>query len=558
VDVETRATEVLFYVRKPIFPAKLVQSDLSALLEPAPVSPAFAFPTMHRPAQRLAVGRPSSARDSFPPCDTIHTAQRGFRSRCAAWATGLIGVHSRHFLSKETPNVMNQPALEAPHVRAIYFLRITLASLGLFAIAVSYASANQHHDEWLALPWHTLYLSVVTVVLACWINSECLLKRRLATLNDLCQLRHAHNESNKLLGAGLERLRKLYAAQHCFVVIQAQQGDALLYLADNGKSIPTPSGITLANVAKNLRYRSSAAGFAYGVHSFFGLTRYKRRFCPESANREHTDNAILDLQQLFKSIGPHALVTASMRFPDAEFARVYVISPSASFNASDVQFLQQATDQLACQLEHLRLREQIASTPARAERRQISLDLHDSTIQPYLGLKIGLEALRRKAGADSPLAMDLDELCLMTADSIAELRRYVDALKEHPENHPINFLESVAQQAEKFRRFYGIDVQINADADLDIDGRLAIEILQIVSESLSNIGRHTKSPYATINLFQQGENLITQAINQSSQTEPFETFTPKSISERAAHLGGRVVVSNELDGATAVTITIPN
>jgi signal transduction histidine kinase len=452
---------------------------------------------------------------------------------------------------------MNQPALEAAHVRAIYFLRITLASLGLFSIAVSYAGANQRHDEWLALPWHTLYLSIVTLVLACWINSECLLKRRLATLNDLCQLRHAHNDSNKLLGAGLERLRKLYAARYCFVVIQAPHGGALLHLADNGESIPTPSGMMLANVAKDLRYRSSTAGFAYGVHSFFGLTRYEQRFHAESTNHESTNNAILELQQLFRSIGPHALVTASMRFPDAEFARIYVISPSASFNASDIQFLQQATDQLACQLEHLRLREQIASTPARAERRQISLDLHDSTIQPYLGLKIGLEALRRKAGANSPLASDLDELCLMTSDSIAELRRYVDGLKERPDNHPINFRESIAQQAEKFRKFYGIDVQINVAPDLNIDGRLATEILQIASESLSNIGRHTKSPYATINLFRQGENLITQAINQSGDTESPETFTPKSISERAAHLGGRVVVSNEGNGATAVTVTIP-
>ena len=41
------------------------------------------------------------------------------------------------------------------------------------------------------------------------------------------------------------------------------------------------------------------------------------------------------------------------------------------------------------------------------ERQKISRDIHDSAVQPYIGLKLALEALARKIPPEHPLSRDV-------------------------------------------------------------------------------------------------------------------------------------------------------
>src|SRR5678809_1131489 len=66
------------------------------------------------------------------------------------------------------------------------------------------------------------------------------------------------------------------------------------------------------------------------------------------------------------------------------------------------------------------------------ERQKISRDIHDSAVQPYIGLKLALEALARKVPPDHPLYKDIARLVDMTSMEIAGLRRYVKGLKGQP------------------------------------------------------------------------------------------------------------------------------
>src|SRR5690349_14919834 len=100
------------------------------------------------------------------------------------------------------------------------------------------------------------------------------------------------------------------------------------------------------------------------------------------------------------------------------------------------------------------------------ERRRISRDLHDGTIQPYLGLKLGLEALRRRLDAGDSLAREVDELIHMAGEGIAELRRYVENLKQHAHRRALqSVLEGVRCEALKFSEFYGLRIAVSAECD---------------------------------------------------------------------------------------------
>src|SRR5262249_8780988 len=56
---------------------------------------------------------------------------------------------------------------------------------------------------------------------------------------------------------------------------------------------------------------------------------------------------------------------------------------SGRFSDSDLDFMHQYCQQLLGLIDSIRMAEQLAAIAAERERRKISRDLHDSTIQPY-------------------------------------------------------------------------------------------------------------------------------------------------------------------------------
>jgi signal transduction histidine kinase len=235
------------------------------------------------------------------------------------------------------------------------------------------------------------------------------------------------------------------------------------------------------------------------------------------------------------------------------------MSKSKRFSHSENLFLRHIVEQLMPVVETVSLLDSLASEAAGKERRRISLDLHDSTIQPYLGLKLGLESLSRKADPGNPLSTELEELCRVTNESIADLRRYVRDLKVRPPGDSGSLLEAAQHQANRFGGLYGMDVELNVSPpDLRLNDRLTAEVMQIVGESLSNIGRHTDSRRATVNLSRRGQRFLAQIVNHGGNSDtPWRSFRPESITQRAIQLGGTAEVSGQSDGGTAVTVEIP-
>ena len=208
------------------------------------------------------------------------------------------------------------------------------------------------------------------------------------------------------------------------------------------------------------------------------------------------------------------------------------------------------------QKEKLELLNKIASSAATstsAMRHKISIDLHDSTIQPYIGLKLGLEALRRKIPEGAAIAAELDELVMMAEESIAELRQYIGGLKSqinsqlNPQLKPqlgTSLVTSILELAKKYQLRHGIEVAVNADTQLKLSEHLSTEIYQLVCEGLSNIHRHTQSKKAEINLYYQNDQLVIEVINQDDSAQDFIHFKPRSMAERVSYLGGTISVNH--------------
>jgi signal transduction histidine kinase len=256
---------------------------------------------------------------------------------------------------------------------------------------------------------------------------------------------------------------------------------------------------------------------------------------------------------LAATLEAEAFVTVPLHFHHQAVGRLYLLRRRA-FEPSDVTFLLQVIEHIMPAIHHIRLVDRLASSMADAERRRIAHDLHDSVIQPYIWLCIGLGAIQQKLAAGSAdAADDLQRLLDLANTKIEELRRYTRGLKD-TEEQVGRLLPAIRRFADNFSKTTGIAVQIEAGEDLDLNDQLAAELFQMVTEGLSNILRHTQATRASITLTQCNDHCTLRIANDGAVPAP---FIPRSLTERASDLGGRVRVERQADESTVVVIDIP-
>ncbi len=221
----------------------------------------------------------------------------------------------------------------------------------------------------------------------------------------------------------------------------------------------------------------------------------------------------------------------------------------------DAIFLGQLVAQAFPVIEHIDLLDRMASEAAERERQKFALDLHDTAIQPYIGLQMALGGLRQRAEAGQDLRPEIDRLMAMGTQVIEDLRRYTRQVRQHQRSES-DLLAQLRQQAAQVREFYGVDIAIEVEGELAVHDRLSAEVLQLVREGMANICKHTLARRGQVQL-QCRSGWLGICIRNEDGAAPAAAFTPRSISERAAALGGRAHVQQQAQGGTAVHVHIP-
>lgn len=137
-----------------------------------------------------------------------------------------------------------------------------------------------------------------------------------------------------------------------------------------------------------------------------------------------------------------------------------------------------------------------------------------------------------------------------------QLREYAQrACRGTAAEEPILHL-ALRRQAAQAMAWYGVHVHLDIDASIACGDRLSAEVLQIVREAISNICRHTTAKQAAVSLRCCG-GLLRIAISNENDGPQAPLFRPRSISERAAALGGCAYVSQGRIKHTIVHVEIP-
>ena len=432
-------------------------------------------------------------------------------------------------------------------------VRVAIASATLLAVCgmTSYSEGDLPQ-----LLLHIVFLLSLGYLSAYWGEATLRLKRQLVLLRDVSKLSNPRFGVNQTINSVLQKTLHFYDGCSCVLVMQDKGSDSCSLrtikrgevgqLAAVGISVEAAQPLLNALPEKVVLYRGQS-------HRFFSRAASCKADHPERDC--WLEVKMQDGASLAALLEARSFIRTPLRLRNGQ-GRVYVSSSHHSFDKKDAQFLSDICAQAFPVIENIELLDQIASRSAVRERKRIAMDLHDSTIQPCIGMKLGLSALLKKAGPGTLFVADLQKLLAISTDVISGLRSYVKVVESGAEPTEEIFEDVIHRYALQSSEFYGISISVSIEGKRNINDRLAVEVLQLVSEGLSNIRKHTGAKTGAVRICYRDE-LLAIDIENDGDGVLRAAFTPQSITRRAMVLGGHAHVTQEPDGGAIVHVEIP-
>jgi len=438
---------------------------------------------------------------------------------------------------------------------------VTVASSVLFtAVELSFSEVNGHYAHGNTLV-PAAYLLIFGYLISYFGGYERLLRRRLALLREINNLWNPRFGVDHTHGINLDRLLEFYGGTSCVLVLRRPVPalNYVMYSASRDKPgySSTPSYVAESAAGALLRLPDSLAAFYHGPGGS-GWSRLRGYSGYDFDLGARTSSFLADCSAWANLLDTHAFVTVPYVQRDGTSGRIFLTTDRGGFSHADIDFLAQVSDAMSTVVENMSLVEQLITRAAEHERLTISHDLHDTTIQPYIGIKLALDALYREAGADNAISRRISDLINMSEMTIRDLRQYASTLKDKAAMPGEFLVTAVKNQSERLGRFYGIQVEVTSDISPRLQGRLAAEAYQIIAEGLSNVLRHTTAKSAFVTILCENSHLLLKIGNDAEPNENgAKKFMPRSINERVQMLGGRAFVEQRPERQTVVHVTIP-
>lgn len=432
--------------------------------------------------------------------------------------------------------------------------RITIVASLAFTLTSLYTHSA---SEMALLMLRATFLLALGYMIAHWGGMAMIQRQRMALLHAVSQMSNPRFGVDRTISSVLEQTRQFYHAHSCILLMHDNNAASWTLRSSNAANAGRP--IHPSNLAPD----AAAPLLVCGEDAILLLRQPRGRWLRRVLNlksydstRQHWEPQTPEAgETLAELLDARSLIAVPVPLRRGS-GRLIVVSQRHHFGKSDALFLLQIAAQAFPVIENIELLDRMASEAVLRERERIARDLHDTTIQPYIGLRHGVSGIRLKADPGNPLVPDLDNLLDMTSQVIRDLRNYAKSLRGGLEMKEPELLIALRRQAAQVRQFYDVHINVETKGELHMSDRLAAEVFQIVNEGMSNICKHTTARNGYIELACAAGQLTVRIENECSG-QPVLDFTPSSIAERAAALGGVARVQRGRQNNTAVQIVIP-
>ena len=204
-----------------------------------------------------------------------------------------------------------------------------------------------------------------------------------------------------------------------------------------------------------------------------------------------------------------------------------------------------------------------------SERQRIAADFHDGPLQAFIGFLMRLELVRKLISMDTDQALsELKQLQEIAKKQVNELRSFVRSMRP-VEVEGSTFAASLSRLVEQFQKDTGVNTTfMSGDYEEPGETETALELLQIVRESLNNVQKHSRATRVLVSVSKYGDGLEV-TVDDNGAGFPFSglytidemdlmRLGPVSIKRRVRLLGGELLIdSRPGEGASLKVRTSP-
>ena len=202
-----------------------------------------------------------------------------------------------------------------------------------------------------------------------------------------------------------------------------------------------------------------------------------------------------------------------------------------------------------------------------AERRRVSLELHDDLGQSLMVLTMQLRAIKKQVPPDQGEILDH---CNQALDYVYEI---VENVRRLSRDLRPSLLEDLGLPAalrhlvETFRTYHGIDVSLDMD---DITGIFAppeeVNIYRIFQESLTNIAKYAQATQVTLTVKKVKNRVFFRVVDNGRGFDGHQILSgeaPQSglglpaMTERVRMLGGKLEIRSQEGQGTSISFLVP-
>lgn len=214
-------------------------------------------------------------------------------------------------------------------------------------------------------------------------------------------------------------------------------------------------------------------------------------------------------------------------------------------------------EQAALALQLARSREDRRRVTLLEDRDRIGRDLHDLVVQRLFGVGLGLQsttALLPEGDAAERLRMAIDDI----DDTIKDIRRTIFALGTLESSTDLQSeVESLVERAAATMKLR-LKLRFEGPVRTTVPPAVASDLLAVVSEALTNVGRHANASSVEVRVG-VGADMLEVSVVDDGQGMPEDVLRSglHNMRERAADHGGDLVVQSEAGLGTTLTWFVP-
>ena len=230
---------------------------------------------------------------------------------------------------------------------------------------------------------------------------------------------------------------------------------------------------------------------------------------------------------------------------------------TAEFSEDDEELVLALAMAAGIAIENARLHALVRDRALTEDRDRIARDLHDSVIQRLFAIGLSLQGTARLVERPEAVmrigeAIDkLDETIRQLRKAIFDIELTINKEGLHPK---------VLDLVHELRSVLGLHPQVSFSGPVDkvVTGQLSEEVLAVLREALTNVGKHAHANQVVVTIAAGDELRLVVADDGDGMGDVASTGRGlKNLRQRAERLGGSVELGISREGGTRLTWHVP-